>query len=100
MADVVVMASASSPDPASRSSPARHFRAAGRQGRFPAEPLFPDARAKIPAADVDPGVPCVSEWCGPEKRARTKGSPMAQYMVLIYEDEAQYATATPELNGE
>ena len=25
---------------------------------------------------------------------------MPQYMVLIYEDEAQYATATPELMGE
>lgn len=25
---------------------------------------------------------------------------MAQYMILIYEDEAQYATATPEVMGE
>ncbi|RZU32171.1 YciI family protein [Blastococcus saxobsidens] len=25
---------------------------------------------------------------------------MAQYMILIYEDEAQYATATPEVLGE
>ena len=25
---------------------------------------------------------------------------MAQYLILIYEDEAQYATATPELLGE
>ena len=25
---------------------------------------------------------------------------MAQYMILIYEDEAQYATATPELFGD
>ena len=25
---------------------------------------------------------------------------MTKYLVLIYEDEAQYATATPEVNGE
>jgi hypothetical protein len=34
-----------------------------------------------------------------DRRARTEGVEMAQYMILIYEDEAQYEQATPEILG-
>ena len=34
--------------------------------------------------------------CGPGP----EGTQMSQYMILIYEDEASYATATPEVMGE
>src|SRR5918997_3988874 len=49
---------------------------------------------------VDPAPGCVSKGCGPGRRAWTEGDEMSQYMILIYEDEAAYATASPEVMGE
>jgi hypothetical protein len=38
--------------------------------------------------------------CGPDRRARDQGDEMTRYMILIYEDEASYASASPEVLGE
>src|SRR3954447_18446120 len=51
--------------------------------------------AKIPPRCVDPA-PCRSSsprWSDP--RGATEGADMAQYLVLIYEDEANWAAGGP-----
>jgi hypothetical protein len=37
---------------------------------------------------------------GRDRRARDQGDEMTRYMILIYEDEASYASASPEVLGE
>jgi hypothetical protein len=37
---------------------------------------------------------------GPISGPSTEGDEMTQYLILIYEDEAQYASASPEVLGE